>query len=69
MKFNYPDPSGVIRPDGTFRQLGYVGPEDTKNGRAITFDLQFRVATNGVIVNTLVSGEPIATTSSGLFHR
>jgi hypothetical protein len=31
--------------------------------------LQFRQATNGVIVNTFVDGEPLVTTSAGTFKR
>lgn len=67
MQFKYPAPSGVIM-DGTYRQFGHIDPADTED-RAIMVDLQFRLATNGVIVNTLVNDEPLITTSAGLFAR
>lgn len=58
---------GLIRPDGSFRQYGGVGPED--NVETFTIDLQFRLATNGVIVNTIVNGEPVITTSAANFNK
>ncbi|UBF22677.1 hypothetical protein HRTV-25_gp96 [Halorubrum tailed virus 25] len=69
MNFKYPAPSGVIRPDGSYRQFGHADRGDTGTEHAATIDLQFRMATNGVIVNTLVNDEPLITTSAGLFSR
>lgn len=58
---------GLIRPDGSFRQYGGIGLEDETE--TFTIDLQFRMTTNGVIVNTLTNGEPLITTSAGLFRQ
>lgn len=58
---------GLICPDSSFRQYGGVGHEDETD--TFTIDLQFRMATNGVIVNTIVNHEPIITTSTASFRR
>lgn len=58
---------GLIAPDGSFKQYGAIGPEDETD--SFTIDLQFWMATNGVIVNTHVNGEPLITTSAGTFNR
>lgn len=68
MNFNYPTPSGVIREDGAYRQFGHADRSDTGTQHAATIDLCFRMATNGVIVNTKVNDVPIITTSAGLFR-
>jgi bifunctional N-acetylglucosamine-1-phosphate-uridyltransferase/glucosamine-1-phosphate-acetyltransferase GlmU-like protein len=67
MNFKYPTPSAVIRQDSSYRQFGHADKSDTGTGHAATIDLQFRQATNGVIVNTLVNDEPLITTSAGQF--
>lgn len=68
MNFDYRKPSGVIQ-DRTYRQFGHLDGEETGTGHAVTIDFQFRLATNGVIVNTLVNDEPLITTSAGYFHK
>lgn len=50
--------------DGYFKQFGGIPPEEEN----FLIDLQFRLATNGVIVNTLVDYEPLITTSAGSFN-
>jgi hypothetical protein len=67
MNFNYSRKSGWIE-DETYRQFGHFDKSETKTGNAVMIDLQFRMATNGVIVNTLVNDEPLMTTSAGLFR-
>ena len=67
MNFNYPQPSGLIRDDGSYRHFGHVTKSET-DSEAVTVDLVFRMATNGVIVNTLVNDEPIFTTGAGQFR-
>lgn len=61
--------NGVIRPDGSFRQFGYAGGNEISELHTVTIDLMFRMATNGVIVNTHANDVPIITTSAGLFER
>lgn len=58
---------GLIRPDGSFRQYGGIG----RNGEteSFTIDLEFRMTTNGVIVNTIVNGGPTITTRAAKFNR
>ena len=68
MNFNYNPTSGVVR-DRAYRQFGHYDRTETGLNHAVTLDLQFRLATNGIIVNTLVNDEPLITTSAGLFHR
>lgn len=58
----------IYTEDTTFRQFGGVTRDET-NGHSVTIDLQFRLATNGVIVNTIANGTPIITTSAGTFQR
>ena len=53
---------GLIRPNGTFRQYGGIGNNgETEN---FTIDLDIRRTTNGAIVNTIVNGEPLITTTA-----
>lgn len=52
-----------------FRQFGGLTRQEIDEDHHVTIDLQFRLATNGVIVNTHVNGEPLITTSAGLFNR
>ena len=66
MNFQYPHPSGRIE-DGAYRKFGHVTQSDTGEMFGATIDFQFRMATNGVIVNTLVNDEPLITTSAGYF--
>lgn len=51
-----------------FRHFGGLTRQGT-GGASVTIDLQFRLATNGVIVNTIVNGEPVITTSAGTFSQ
>jgi hypothetical protein len=51
-----------------FRQFGGLTRQET-GGNSVTIDLQFRMATNGIIVNTHVNGEPLITTSAGKFNK
>jgi hypothetical protein len=69
MNFDYTPKSGYIRPsEGAYRQFGHVDKDDIDSELGVTVDLQFRMATNGVIVNTLVNDNPVITTSAGLFR-
>jgi hypothetical protein len=52
--------------NGAYRQFGSIETLTGVNG--VTLDLQFRMATNGVICNTLVNGVPIITTPAGSFR-
>jgi hypothetical protein len=63
--------SVIRRYDGCLRQLGHIDAEEVGVGVgwAMRIDLEFRMATNGVIVNTLVNDEPIITTSAGYFNK
>ena len=51
-----------------FRHFGGLTRQETGE-HSVTIDLQFRMATNGVIVNTIVNGEPLITTDAGTFNR
>ena len=51
--------------DKYYRQFGGLW----EDRHAVTVDLQFRLATNGVIVNTLVNDTPVITTSAAQFHN
>jgi hypothetical protein len=68
MRMHYDDAKGVTRPNGSFRHFGGIASEHRSNNHAVTIDLSFRMATNGVIVNTLVNDEPLITTPCGKFR-
>ena len=68
MRMFYHNGDGVTRPDGSFRHFGGIASEHLADKHTITIDLSFRMATNGVIVNTLVNDEPLITTSAGYFN-
>lgn len=55
--------------DNVFRQFGGLTRHETGDGHSVTIDLEFRLATNGVIVNTIANGEPIITTSAATFNQ
>jgi hypothetical protein len=65
----YDDADGTINSDGSFIHFGGVEKSDIGGQSSAHIDLHFRMATNGVIVNTLINGEPLITTSAGLFDR
>lgn len=67
MNMNYSTLNGYIT-DGTYFQMGHVRGDETGTGSSVTLDLQFRMATNGIIVNTLVNDNPVITTSAGQFR-
>lgn len=62
----YQNPTIGVISDGKYRHFGGLGPEET-GGQVVTVDLCFRLATNGVIVNTKVNDEPLITTGAGTF--
>lgn len=68
MNFDYSPRSGLIRNE-TYRQFGHLDGSENGTGSAVTIDFQFRLATNGVIVNTLANDEPLITTSAGYFNK
>jgi hypothetical protein len=55
--------------DRVFWHFGGLDADETGTDHVATVDLEFRLATNGVIVNTLINGEPVITTSAGRFGR
>lgn len=55
--------------DDTFNQLGTATILHEDGMDRVAVDLQFRMATNAVLCNTLVNGEPIISTSAGSFHE
>jgi hypothetical protein len=67
MNFATPKPQGTTR-NGAFRHFGGLHESETGAEHSVTVDLCFRMATNGVIVNTKVNDTPIITTSAGLFR-
>lgn len=67
MRMFFGDAKGLVG-DGAFNLLGGVEAAKTGDGETAYVCLQFRLATNGVIVNTLVNDEPLITTSAGSFN-
>jgi len=53
----------IYTDERTFRQFGGLSIRETGE-HSVTVDLEFRLATNGVIVNTIANGEPIITTGA-----
>jgi len=62
------DEGTIYTENRAFRQFGGVTRQEA-GGHSVTIDLQFRLATNGVIVNTIVNGEPLITTPAGNFSK
>jgi len=62
-----PDPFETVgtihNQDKTFKQFGTYVKHETGADNYVAVDLEFRRATNGGIVNTIVNGEPLITTN------
>jgi hypothetical protein len=66
MNFNYTPQSGWIM-DGKYRHFGHADKSDIGEDVGVKISLDFRNATNGIIINTIVDQTPVITTSAATF--
>lgn len=69
MSVNFSSPGDGVVEDGKYRQFESIDSGEDGTGNVVMINHDFWMATNGVLVNTMVDGEPLFVTSAGLFHQ